>query len=46
VVIVSTDRTDSRVRQMLALGARGYVTKPFLPETLRRELEQVLGVTS
>ncbi len=44
VVIVSTDRTDSRVRQMLALGARGYVKKPFLPETLRRELEHVLGV--
>ena len=46
LVIVSTDHSDSRVRQMLALGARGYVTKPFLPETLRRELEQVLGVTS
>lgn len=44
VVIVSTDRTDSRVHQMLTLGARGYVKKPFLPETLRRELEQVLGV--
>jgi two-component system chemotaxis response regulator CheY len=28
---------------MLALGAKGYVTKPFLPETLRAELEKVLG---
>jgi two-component system, chemotaxis family, chemotaxis protein CheY len=42
VVVVSTDRTDSRVCRMLALGARGYVKKPFLPETLRRELEHVL----
>lgn len=43
VVIVSTDGTESRMRQMLALGARGYVKKPFLPETLREELERVLG---
>jgi two-component system chemotaxis response regulator CheY len=43
VVIVSTDSTESRMRQMLSLGARGYVKKPFLPETLRGELERVLG---
>ncbi len=42
VVVVSTDRTENRVRQMIELGARGYVTKPFLPETLREELERVL----
>src|SRR5579862_6783272 len=28
VVIVSTDGTESRMQQMLALGARGYVKKP------------------
>ncbi len=44
VLVVSTDRTDARVRRMLTLGAKGYVTKPFLPETLRQELEKVLGV--
>lgn len=44
VVVVSTDRTEGRVRQMLTLGAKGYVAKPFLPETLREELEKVLGV--
>ena len=43
VLVVSTDRTDQRVRQMLTLGAKGYVTKPFLPETLREELERALG---
>jgi two-component system chemotaxis response regulator CheY len=43
VVIVSTDGTESRIQQMLQLGARGYVKKPFLPETLREELERVLG---
>ena len=44
VLVVSTDRTESRVKQMLTLGAKGYVTKPFLPETLRTEVEKVLGV--
>ena len=44
VVVVSTDATDTRVRQMLSLGAKGYVKKPFLPETIRQELEQVLEV--
>jgi len=29
---------------MLELGAQGYVTKPFFPESLRGELERVLGV--
>ena len=44
VLVVSTDRTEGRVQQMLTLGAKGYVTKPFLPETLRGELEKALGV--
>jgi two-component system, chemotaxis family, chemotaxis protein CheY len=43
-IVISTDATQSRISQMLALGARGYVTKPFLPEDLRRELERTLGV--
>jgi two-component system chemotaxis response regulator CheY len=42
VIVVSTDRTESRAREMLALGAKGYVTKPFLPEALREEIENVL----
>ena len=43
VVIVSTDGTENRMQKMISLGARGYVKKPFLPETLRAELERVLG---
>lgn len=42
VIVVSTDRTEDRVRQMMALGAKGYVKKPFQPEELREELEKVL----
>ncbi|HWD00319.1 MAG TPA: response regulator [Candidatus Sulfopaludibacter sp.] len=44
VIMVSTDSSRSRVQQMLALGAKGYVCKPFLPEVLRDEVEKVLGV--
>jgi two-component system chemotaxis response regulator CheY len=44
ILVVSTDRTEDRVRQMIALGAQGYVKKPFQPEELREELEKVLGV--
>ena len=44
VIVVSTDSTQHRVQKMLTLGAKGYVTKPFLPETLREEIEKVLGV--
>jgi two-component system chemotaxis response regulator CheY len=45
VIVVSTDSSHSRVQQMLALGARGYVSKPFLPEALRDEVEKVLSVS-
>jgi two-component system chemotaxis response regulator CheY len=43
VLILSTDATERRINRMIELGARGYVTKPFLPEVLRGELERVLG---
>jgi two-component system, chemotaxis family, chemotaxis protein CheY len=44
VVVISTDATVNRIQRMLSLGARGYVTKPFSPESLRTELERTLGV--
>jgi len=43
VFVISTDATKRRVGEMLALGARGYITKPFLAEQLRAELERSLG---
>jgi two-component system chemotaxis response regulator CheY len=43
-IVISTDATENRIARLLALGARGYVTKPFRPETLRAELERTLGV--
>jgi len=43
-IVISTDATQQRIARLLSLGARGYITKPFLPEDLRTELEGTLGV--
>lgn len=45
VVVISTDARLDRVEQMMGMGARGYITKPFTPERLRLELDRVLGVS-
>jgi two-component system chemotaxis response regulator CheY len=42
-LVISTDATRDRILRMIALGAQGYISKPFSPETLREELERVLG---
>ncbi len=46
VIVISTDATEHRIHRMFELGAKGYITKPFFPEALRRELERVLGVAN
>lgn len=46
VLVVSTDASQVRMQRLLALGAKGYVTKPFLPETLRDEVEKILGLSN
>ena len=45
VLILSTDATSRRMREMFALGAQGYLTKPFTPEALHLELQRISGVT-
>lgn len=43
VLVLSTDRSASRVKQMLELGAGGYVGKPFLPGDLGGEMTKLLA---
>jgi two-component system chemotaxis response regulator CheY len=45
VIVISTDATVNRIHTMQALGAVGYLEKPFGPEQLRNELDRVLGVS-
>ena len=44
VLVISTDGSAHRVQQMMALGAKGFVKKPFSPELLRSNMEELLGV--
>jgi len=44
VIVISTDGTVARMEHLRALGVRGYLAKPFLPEALRLEVEKVVGV--
>jgi two-component system chemotaxis response regulator CheY len=41
VLVVSTDRSEERMQRMFALGAKGYVTKPFVPRTLGYALTKI-----
>jgi two-component system chemotaxis response regulator CheY len=43
VLVVSTDRSDARLHQMISLGADGYIAKPFQPATLSEEMCRLLG---
>ncbi len=42
-MVISTDATNERIVRMMELGAQGYMSKPFTPESLREELERILG---
>jgi two-component system chemotaxis response regulator CheY len=42
-IVISTDATTNRMDRLATLGARGYITKPFVPEDLRAVLERTLG---
>jgi len=43
VVMISGGATADRVREALALGASGFIVKPFTPGKLLDELEMALG---
>lgn len=43
VVIVSTEGSEKRVNETMAMGASGYIKKPFLPEDIKKTLGDILG---
>jgi two-component system chemotaxis response regulator CheY len=43
VVVISTESNDVRIKEFMDLGAAGYITKPFAPETIRDLLINILG---
>lgn len=43
VVIVSSEQSEERTKQMKSLGARAYLVKPFRPEAIKQVVLQVLA---
>jgi len=46
VVIVSSAGGEPRIRRLKELGVRDYILKPFVPEQIRKVVENVMGVPS
>ncbi len=45
VVFVTTEASEDRLRQLIILGASGYIRKPFRPEEIRALLSRIMGET-
>jgi two-component system chemotaxis response regulator CheY len=45
IVMVTTEGSEERVRETMALGASGYIKKPFHPEEVKKTLCQIMGET-
>ncbi len=43
VVMITTEANEQRLQKAMALGARGYIRKPFTPENIRSFLTHVMG---
>jgi len=46
VVVASTEGSETRIAELRAMGARGYVRKPFHPEQLRDALAPFISIGS
>lgn len=46
VVVVSTEGSEKKMAEAMALGAVGYVKKPFVPEEIKQTLNRILEVGS
>ncbi len=42
VVVVTTEGSQKKVQMVNEMGAKGYVQKPFLPEDIKRTLNDIM----
>lgn len=43
VVMVTTEGSETRVKESMELGARGYIKKPFKPQQIKAMLGDIMG---
>lgn len=46
VVLITTEGSEQRLEEARALGIKGYIQKPFYPETLRDVLDSIMEKTN
>ncbi len=44
VIVISTEGSQERIEAVMVKGAKSFIKKPFLPEEIRRQLYDMLGV--
>ena len=45
IIVVSTEASTARIKLLRDKGIKGYIHKPFTPESIRNVLEEVLGAS-
>ncbi|MCF6246389.1 MAG: response regulator [Desulfobacula sp.] len=43
IIVVSTEGNETKIKEFMDAGARGYITKPFTPENIRDLVTDILG---
>jgi two-component system, chemotaxis family, chemotaxis protein CheY len=43
VVIVSTEGSETKIEKLWRTGMKAFIKKPFMPETIREVIHEVLG---
>ena len=42
VVIISTERSETRMQELKAMGVSAYINKPFTPENIKKVVDELL----
>lgn len=43
VLVVTTERSQAKIKEFMDSGAAGYIKKPFTPEEIKEKLTEILG---
>jgi len=44
VVVISSEGSQTRVKELVNFGVKSYIRKPFTPEMIREVVDKVMGV--